>query len=107
MTRGSRPAPGTGAGAGALGRGGDRTARSLSVLDPAPVGKGSSPAAVLQASLVLAREAEPLGCARCRTDADEPMVTTMTLGPTARLRSYRLVAEAVGLTPRDAAPRPC
>jgi luciferase family oxidoreductase group 1 len=36
--------------------------------------------------------------------ADELMVTTMTHGPAARLRSYRLVAEAVGLAPRDADP---
>jgi hypothetical protein len=35
-----------------------------SVLDLAPVGEGSSPAAALQASLVLAREAERLGYAR-------------------------------------------
>lgn len=34
-----------------------------------------------------------------RTDADELMITTMTHGPPARLRSYRLVAEAAGLTP--------
>jgi hypothetical protein len=27
------------------------------------------------------------------------MITTMTHGPAARLRSYRLVAEAAGLTP--------
>jgi alkanesulfonate monooxygenase SsuD/methylene tetrahydromethanopterin reductase-like flavin-dependent oxidoreductase (luciferase family) len=33
------------------------------------------------------------------TDADELMITTMTHGPAARLRSYRLVAEAAGLTP--------
>jgi predicted homoserine dehydrogenase-like protein len=39
-----------------------------------------------------------------RTDADELMVTTMTHGPAARLRSYRLVAEATGLMPRDAGP---
>jgi Luciferase-like monooxygenase len=37
---------------------------SLSVLDLAPVGEGSSPAAALQASLVLAREAERLGYSR-------------------------------------------
>ncbi len=36
----------------------------LSVLDLAPVGEGSSPAAALQASLVLAREAERLGYSR-------------------------------------------
>jgi hypothetical protein len=34
-----------------------------------------------------------------RTDADELMITTMTHGPAARLRSYRLVAEAAGPTP--------
>jgi luciferase family oxidoreductase group 1 len=33
-----------------------------------------------------------------RTDADELMITTMTHGPAERLRSYRLVAEASGLT---------
>jgi luciferase family oxidoreductase group 1 len=36
----------------------------LSVLDLAPVGEGSSPAAALQASLVLAREVERLGYRR-------------------------------------------
>ena len=36
----------------------------LSVLDLAPVGEGSSPAAALQASLALAREAERLGYTR-------------------------------------------
>jgi luciferase family oxidoreductase group 1 len=35
-----------------------------------------------------------------RTGADELMVTTMTHGSAARLRSYRLVAEAMGLAPR-------
>jgi luciferase family oxidoreductase group 1 len=34
-----------------------------------------------------------------RTGADELMITTMTHGPAARLNSYRLVAEAVGLAP--------
>jgi luciferase family oxidoreductase group 1 len=34
-----------------------------------------------------------------RTGADELMITTMTHGPADRLRSYRLVAEAVGQTP--------
>jgi alkanesulfonate monooxygenase SsuD/methylene tetrahydromethanopterin reductase-like flavin-dependent oxidoreductase (luciferase family) len=33
------------------------------------------------------------------TGADELMITTMTHGPAARLRSYRLVAEATGLVP--------
>jgi alkanesulfonate monooxygenase SsuD/methylene tetrahydromethanopterin reductase-like flavin-dependent oxidoreductase (luciferase family) len=126
----------------------------LSVLDLAPVGVGSSPAAALQASLVLAREAERPGYTRYwvaedhnmpgiasssppvllynftpqerevvkawtgshvvgspetvlrqlaelvhRTDADELMITTMTHGPAARVRSYRLVAKAAELTP--------
>jgi luciferase family oxidoreductase group 1 len=34
-----------------------------------------------------------------RTDADELMVTTMTHGPAARLRSHQLVAEAAGIAP--------
>jgi len=38
-----------------------------------------------------------------RTRADELMITTMTPGPAARLRSYRLVAEATGLAPVDGA----
>jgi luciferase family oxidoreductase group 1 len=37
-----------------------------------------------------------------RTEADELMVTTMTHDPAARLRSYRLVAEAAGLAPAGA-----
>jgi luciferase family oxidoreductase group 1 len=39
-----------------------------------------------------------------RTDADELMITTMTHGPAARLRSYRLVADAAGLTPTPGDP---
>jgi hypothetical protein len=97
----------------------------LSVLDLAPVGEGSSPAAALRASLVLARETERLGYSRywvaehhnmpgiasssppvLLAHADELMVTTMTHGPAERLRSYRLVAEAAGLVPagEDAGP---
>jgi hypothetical protein len=38
-----------------------------------------------------------------RTGADELMVTTMVHGPADRLRSYRLVAEAVGLGSESAA----
>jgi luciferase family oxidoreductase group 1 len=41
-----------------------------------------------------------------RTGADELMITTLTHAPDDRLASYRLVAEATGLTPRDAAGRP-
>jgi luciferase family oxidoreductase group 1 len=41
-----------------------------------------------------------------RTGADELMITTLTHAPHDRLASYRLVAEATGLTPRDAAGRP-
>jgi hypothetical protein len=52
----------------------------LSVLDLAPVGEGSSPAAALQASLVVAQ--------------------ALRLG----LRSYLLVAEAAGLTLPPAIP---
>jgi hypothetical protein len=32
------------------------------------------------------------------------MITTMTYGPAARVRSYRLVAEAAGLTPTPGDP---
>jgi luciferase family oxidoreductase group 1 len=39
-----------------------------------------------------------------RTDADELMITTMTHGPAARLRSYQLVAEVAGLTPTPGDP---
>jgi luciferase family oxidoreductase group 1 len=39
-----------------------------------------------------------------RTEADELMITTMTHGPAARLRSYRLVAEAAGLAPAPGDP---
>jgi luciferase family oxidoreductase group 1 len=39
-----------------------------------------------------------------RTDADELMITTMTHGPAARLHSYRLVADAAGLTPTPGDP---
>jgi luciferase family oxidoreductase group 1 len=41
-----------------------------------------------------------------RTDADELMLTTMTHAPAARLRSYQLVAEAAGLTPRSGESEP-
>ncbi len=36
-----------------------------------------------------------------RTGADELMITTMVHGPADRIRSYQLVAELAGLTPRD------
>jgi len=39
---------------------------------------------------------------RSRTQADEMMITTMVHGHAQRLRSYDLVADAMGISPRDA-----
>ena len=64
MTRVPAPAREQKAGAGTLGGSVTAPHVPLSLLDLAPVGEGSSPAAALQASLVLAREAERLGYAR-------------------------------------------
>ena len=40
-----------------------------------------------------------LGVSVMCAETDELMITTMTHGPAARLRSHRLVAETAGLTP--------